>query len=282
MSLDSTDVNAAPRDGEVSDALTRAERRAAASGSSSGSSGSSSASSGGRRTDWRLGGRTVHPWRAGVLAVALIGVGLGVVVGTLVTVLLPSAGGLAATAVLWLGMLVPIVWAFTRSRPAGLLRFRFLDLLWGVGLGLILRMVQGWLAVAAGGSGALPSYPSIGGSLPAGFLFSDVLAPVVIAPVLEEFFFRAVVLVSVYTLLRRAVGHVMAGSCAVVVSTGVFVLLHSLTGGLGVDEVISLSSLGLVCGFLVVLTGRIWPAVLVHVVYNGSFVVLALAGTFLG
>jgi membrane protease YdiL (CAAX protease family) len=217
-----------------------------------------------------------------VLAVALIGVGLGVVVGTLVTVLLPSAGGLAATAVLWLGMLVPIVWAFTRSRPAGLLRFRFLDLLWGVGLGLILRMVQGWLAVAAGGSGALPSYPSIGGSLPSGFLFADVLAPVVIAPVLEEFFFRAVVLVSVYTLLRRVVGHVMAGSCAIVVSTGVFVLLHSLTGVLGVDEVISLSSLGLVCGLLVVLTGRIWPAVLVHVVYNGSFVVLALAGTFLG
>jgi len=55
-----------------------------------------------------------------------------------------------------------------------------------------------------------------------------------------------------------------------------------LSGGLGVDEVISLSLLGLVCGLLVMLTGRIWPAILVHVVYNGTFVVLALAGTYLG
>ena len=291
MSLDSTDVNEVPR-AEASNGaepLTRAERRAAASDSGESASvegessdDSASSSGGDRRRDWRLGGRTVHPWRAMVLAVALIGVGLGVVLGTLVTVLMPSWGGLAGTAVLWLGMLVPIVWAFTRSRPAGLLRFRFLDLLWGIGLGLILRTVQGWLEVAAGESGALPSYPSIGGSLPSGFLFSDVLAPVVIAPVIEEFFFRAVVLVSVYTLLRRAVGMLMAGAVAVVVSTGLFVLLHSLTGTLAVDEVISLSLLGLVCGLLVVLTGRIWPAVLVHVVYNFTFVVLAVAGTFLG
>lgn len=224
----------------------------------------------------------MHPWRSQVLAVALLGVGLGVLLGTLVTVLVPSWGGLAATGVLWLGMLVPIVWAFARSRPAGLLRFRFLDLLWGTGLGLILRMVQGWLAVATGGSGALPSYPSIGGSLPSGFVFADVIAPVVIAPVIEELFFRAVVLVSVYTLLRRPVGVVMAGAVSVVASTGLFVLLHSLSGGLGVDEVISLSLLGLVCGLLVMLTGRIWPAILVHVVYNGTFVVLALAGTYLG
>ncbi len=291
MSLDSTDVNDVPDAAGAGagaglgsgsgSGSTRAERRAAAS--TSVESGSSSAeSSGGRRTDWRLGGRTVHPWRSQVLAVALLGVGLGVLLGTLVTVLAPSWGGLAATGVLWLGMLVPIVWAFARSRPAGLLRFRFLDLLWGIGLGLILRMVQGWLAVAAGGSGALPSYPSIGGSLPSGFVFADVIAPVVIAPAIEELFFRAVVLVSVYTLLRRPVGVVMAGAVSVVASTGLFVLLHSLSGGLGVDEVISLSLLGLVCGSLVMLTGRIWPAILVHVVYNGTFVVLALAGTYLG
>ena len=225
----------------------------------------------------------MHSWRSQVLAVALLSLGAAVLVGTGLTLMLPVTwSGLAATAVLWIGMLMPIVWAFARSRPAGLLRIRWLDLLWGVGLGLILRMVQGWLALAAGGSGALPSYPSIGGSLPAGFVFTDVLAPVVIAPVVEEFFFRAVVLVSVYTLLRRAVGMLMAGACAVVVSTALFVMLHSLTGSPSVDAVVSLSLLGLVCGALVMLTGRIWPAVLVHVVYNGSFVVLALAGTYLG
>ncbi len=143
-------------------------------------------------------------------------------------------------------------------------------------------MTQGWIAVAAGGSGALPSYPSIGGSLPSGFVFTDVLAPVVIAPVIEEFFFRAVVLVSLYSLLRRPVGSVVAGGVAVVASTGLFVMLHTLSGALAVDAVLSLALLGLVCGLLVMLTGRIWPAVLVHVVFNASFVVLALAGTYLG
>lgn len=224
----------------------------------------------------------MRPWRAVVLAIALIGVGLGVVLGTAVTVLVPAAGGMAATAMLWLGMLVPIVWAFTRARKVGLLRIRFIDLLWGVGLGILLRMAQGWIAVAAGGSGELPSYPSIGGSLPSGLVFSDVLAPVVIAPVIEEFFFRAVVLVSLYSLLRRPVGSVVAGGVAVVASTGLFVMLHALSGALSVDAVLSLTLLGLVCGLLVVLTGRIWPAVLVHVVFNASFVVLAVAGTFLG
>jgi uncharacterized protein len=277
MSVDSTHVQDAPEAAEtvVETPPTRAERSAAASGPG--------VSQAGRRRDWRLGGRTVHPWRSPVLAIALLGVGIGVLAGTALSLVVPGTwGAMAATAALWLGMLVPIVWAFARSRPAGLLRFRFLDLLWGIGLGLLLRTVQGWLAVAAGGSGALPSYPSIGGSLPSGFVFTDVLAPVVVAPVLEEFFFRAVVLVSVYTLLRRAVGFVMAGAVAVVVSTALFVMLHSLTGALAVDEVISLSLLGLVCGCLVMLTGRIWPAVLVHVVYNGTFVVLALAGTYLG
>jgi CAAX protease family protein len=279
MSLDSTDVKPGVSAPEAvaggSTERPRASRRRA--------EGSDSRLPAGKRTDWRLGGRTVHRWRSQVLAIALLGVGIGVLAGTVLTLVLPPAwGGPAATAVLWIGMLLPIVWAFARSRPAGLLRIRWLDLLWGVGLGLILRMVQGWLSVAAGGSGALPSYPSIGGSLPAGFVFADVLSPVVIAPMIEEFFFRAVVLVSVYTLLRRPVGKLMAGAVAVVVSSALFVMLHSLSGSSSVDAVISLSLLGLVCGSLVMLTGRIWPAVLVHVVYNGSFVVLALAGTYLG
>lgn len=211
---------------------------------------------------------------------ALVGLGLGVGLGTLISLLLPAQASIA-TAVLWLGMLVPIVWALSRSRPVGFLRFRPLDLLWGAGLGLGLRIVQGSLAPAFGGSAALPSYPTIDGSLPAGFLFSEAIAPVLIAPALEEFFFRGVVLVSLYTVLRRPVGAVIAGAAAVIGSTGLFVLAHSVNGLMTADAVLSLSLLGLVCGTLVILTGRIWGAVLVHIVYNASFVVLALAGTYL-
>jgi membrane protease YdiL (CAAX protease family) len=235
-----------------------------------------------RRTDWRLGGRTVLRWREGMLAWACIVFGVMLLAGSALQVFLPGTlSALIGTGLAWVGMLVPIVIAFSRSRPVGLLRLRPLDLLYGVALGLILRLTQGWLEMAAGGSGALPSYPRIGGSLPDGWWFTDAVSPVVIAPLVEEFFFRAVLLVSVYAVLRRAFGGVIAGGIAVVASTGLFLLAHGLDA-VALDQVVSLALLGLVCGLTVVLTGRIWGAVLIHVVYNGSFVLLALAGTLLG
>lgn len=235
-----------------------------------------------RRTDWRLGGRTTSRWRAQLLGVALISLGVGVLGGRAITLLIGAGwAALAASALLWIAMAGPVVWAFARSRPIGLLRFRAQDLLFGLAFGVILRTIQGWLDLAAGGSGAFPSYTTIGGAPPQGWVFDWILAPVIIAPVIEEFFFRAVVLVSVFTLLRRRIGAVTAGVVAALVSTGLFVFVHGLVGALAVDEVISLSLLGAVCSLLVVLTGRIWPAVLVHVVYNGSYVALALVGTLL-
>lgn len=235
-----------------------------------------------RRTDWRLGGRTVLRWREWLLAFALISVGLGVVAGSVVVWLWPSPwAATLATALLWLGMLVPIVGAFIRSRPIGLLRARPVDVLYAVVIGALLRLVQGWMQLAVGGSDALPSYPTLDRQLSSGWWFTELVSPVVVAPVLEEFFFRAVILVALYSALRKPVGRLTAGLVAVLVSTGMFVLLHAVGGTLSVDEALSLTLIGLVCALLVTLTGRIWGAVLVHVVYNATFVILALAGTFL-
>lgn len=238
---------------------------------------------GARRTDWRLGGRTTARWRELVLGVAVLALGAGLIVGGVADAVLPaSVGGVVGTLVLWTAMLAVVVWAFLRSRPVYLLRFSAKDLLWGLGLGLIVRTCQGWLEIASGGSGALPSYPTIGGQLPDGWLMWDLIGPVVIAPTIEELFFRGVVLVSLYTLLRRPFGAFVAGLAAGMVSTGLFVLAHWLIAPLTVDGVLSIALLGIVCSALVLLTGRIWGAVLVHAVFNGTYVVLALAGTWLG
>lgn len=234
------------------------------------------------RTDWRLGGRTVRRWREGLLAVALISLGAAVLLGTAVTLLWVSPRApLVGTVILWAGLAGPIVWAFTRSRPVGLLRLRALDLLYGLVLGAILRTAQGWLEIATGGSGAFPSYATVDGALPAGWLVTDGLGAIVIAPVLEEFFFRGVLLVALFTVLRRPVGAVVAGVVAVLVTTGVFVLVHALTLSVSVGSALSLAVLGAVCAALVLLTGRILGAVLVHVVFNAGYVILALLGTFL-
>lgn len=234
-----------------------------------------------RRTDWRLGGRTVQHWREMLLAGALISVGAAILFAALLVWLWPSPWAPAsATAILWIGMLVPVVAAFLRSRPIGLLRLRPLDLLYGVVLGAMLRVTQGWLELAAGGSGALPSYVLIDGAPPTGWWLTDILGAAIIAPVLEEFFFRGVVLVTIYTMLRRPIGRAVAGAVALLVSSGLFLLAHGLTLTVAFGETLSLALLGLVCGLLVLLTGRIWGAVLVHVVYNVSYIVLALIGTY--
>lgn len=235
------------------------------------------------RRDWRLGGRTVARWRELTLGVAILSLGVAVIAGTaIITFVGAEWAALAAQLTLWAGLLVGIVWAFARSRPIGLLRISAADVVFGLALGILLRFAQGWVETATGGSGAFPSYPTIGGQLGSDFLLTEVISPVVIAPVLEELFFRAVVLVCVYTLLRRRFGKLMAGIAAGLVSTGLFVLLHSLTLVPTVGDVISLALLGLVCSALVLLTGRIWGAILTHVVYNGTFVLLALAGTLWG
>lgn len=233
------------------------------------------------RTDWRLGGRTVFRWREWLLASALISLGVAILAGTLVGWLWQSPWAAASvTALLWAGMLVPVVRAFSLSRPAGLLRLRALDVLYAVVLGGMLRIAQGWIAQVGEGSAGFPSYPLVNGSLGDLWWLTDGLGVVVVAPAIEEFFFRAVILVSMFTILRRPLGTPVAGLIAVVTSAAVFVIVHSMTLGASLDQLVATGLLGLVCGALVMLTGRIWGAVLVHAVFNATFVVLALVGTF--
>ncbi|GAA5093739.1 hypothetical protein GCM10025760_24260 [Microbacterium yannicii] len=233
------------------------------------------------RTDWRLGGRTVLRWREGLLAVALISLGLGVVAATVVSQFWLSPWAAAsATILIGIGMLVPVVWAFSRSRPVGLLRFRAIDLLYGLVLGALLRTTQGWLQGMGGSPAPLPSFSRVDGAISVTTVLGDILAPVLVAPLLEELFFRGVVLVALYTVLRRPFGKVAAGVGAVAGSAALFVVAHAMLGSTSVDGIVVLTLLASVCGLLVILTGRIWGAVLTHAVFNATFVVLALAGTF--
>lgn len=185
----------------------------------------------------------------------------------------------SATACIWIGMLVPVLLGLARSRPAGLLRFRWLDLLYAVTLGGLLRLVQGWTELATGGSGAFPTTTLVDGRLPGSWWVAEALPAIVVAPPVEELFFRGVVLVSLYTLLLRPAGPVAAAASSVLATTAFFVALHLLEADSRIDVAISLSLLGLTCGALVVLTGRIWGAIAVHSVFNATYVGLVIAGS---
>ncbi|KAA9131743.1 CPBP family intramembrane glutamic endopeptidase [Microbacterium caowuchunii] len=235
---------------------------------------------------WLQGGTSTLPWGWMLVGWALISLGAGVLVATIVRELVGGTlGGWIATVILWAAMIVPVVLAFARSVPRGLMRFRATDVLFGLVFGVVLRFVAGGLEQAASGRAAWPAYPTVDGRLPGDWWFTDLAVPVVVAPAIEEFFFHALLLVALYTAFRRLTRQrVVAGFGAALVSTGLFVLLHELTGSLGVTwpSATTIALVGLVGSVLVLLTGRIWGAVLTHVVFNATFVLLALVGTLTG
>ncbi|TXK16050.1 CPBP family intramembrane glutamic endopeptidase [Microbacterium wangchenii] len=236
-----------------------------------------------RRRTWVEGGTSVQHWGWELLGWAVLALGAGLVAGAALNEFLPQPlGSTLSLLALWVAFAVPVLLAFRRSVPRALLRFRPLDLLYALALGILLRIVQGWLDMAAGGTGAWPSYPTAGGALPSGWLFDELVAATVVGPVLEEFFFRGLILVAAYTAVRRLAGRGVAGFAATLVSTGLFVAAHALLVPAAWDQALSLALVGIVASLLVLLTGRIWAAVLMHVVYNGLWVALATVGTLLG
>jgi len=235
-----------------------------------------------RHRSWRRGGTSVRRWGWELFGWALLSLGLGVIGAAIVAQLVGGQMGAVLSAlVLWVGFAVPIGLALARSRPRGIFVFRPVDLLYAVVLGGLLRLAQGYLSLAAGGTDGWPLYPSIAGQLPSSWLFDQVVASILVAPVLEELFFRVVVLVAVYSGVRRIAGRGVAFFASAVASTGLFVLAHAILGTLTWDAVASLSLVGLTASILVLTTGRIWGAILVHIVYNASWVLLATAGTLL-
>ncbi|ANJ26266.1 hypothetical protein ATC03_05565 [Agromyces aureus] len=154
------------------------------------------------------------------------------------------------------------------------LRFRFIDLLWGVGTGLLVRGLVTVIELAWTGRTSLD-----GGvlALPTGFAFwfGLVLAPVLLGPLIEETFYRGLVQRAVQRRTRARAA--VAASVAVVVSALVFGLAHLAQGAAlsptaaGVAFV-STFVFGLAAGALAAATGRIGGAIIAHVVFNGLLV----------
>ena len=223
---------------------------------------------------------------AGIVATVLLVVGLnslfsrGVVVdqqlGTLLSYL--------AAWVPLLGAVLIFCFGFgTRSlvRDIGL-RFRPLDLLWGLTVGVLARVFATIVEIAGygqmGSAGATLGEPV----RDLWWLLLVLLAPVVISPFIEEMFFRGLVLRSVQGAASgRTVSRSVAAGTAVVVSAAVFALVHVIeTGSMTATVVIGVSTFlfGLGAGALTVVTGRLGGAIVAHVTFNALVVMPALLG----
>ena len=189
----------------------------------------------------------------------------------------------ASYMVVWLPFIVAVGYAcFARGtkslgRDVGL-RITLLDVIIGLGAGLLARAAAGIIEILVtgrmNGTGV-----TFGDTIYDGWwLFGIVLAPVLIAPFVEELFFRGLFQRSV---LRVSLAHLkpfVATTISMVASAVLFAALHltqaaSPAGAL----VLGLTSLilGLTVALIAGLTGRIGGAIVTHVVFNGSLVLMS-------
>ncbi|GAB3270820.1 CPBP family intramembrane glutamic endopeptidase [Arthrobacter pigmenti] len=254
------------------------------------------------------------------------------VLGLLAFMLVPLAGGVLI-ALLGGGELTPalvllslaVVWAtilgvclvVSKRRGYGSLaedfglRFKWVDL--GIGLGcgiaarlLVLAVTSLLVSVWPPPDGQMPT-TNISVFLTGGtvwLIINAFIGGVLIAPVLEELFFRGFILRAVQNTWwlrgsKHSVDHApalaadnatikiavprrslkTATTAAVLISAVIFSLVH--VGSVPdlystVVLLISIFVMGVVCGTLTVLTGRLGPAIVTHIFFNGIAMATAL------
>lgn len=230
-------------------------------------------------TDWRS--RAASSVRAPTVALSasFLIVGFAVIVSGFSRQVLMPGGLTLSTAILWVGLVVATMIMFRQSRRPGLFAFQPTDAVFGLAVGLGLRLTQGLLS----NSKELPFPTSDTGQILAGDYTASLWLGLggLVGASIEELFFRAVVLVWIYQALRRRRGAWLAGSVAATVSALSFTLLHAIYGVSELDASVQLLIVGILCGLLVLATGRFWGAVIAHATYNMSYVALAVLGSLL-
>ncbi len=242
------------------------------------------------------------PWTfvdvlAGLGVVLLLATALSAVL-RLSGVDLGAANLLVSALPVWIGLLGTAIWACRRHGsgnpvPDLAIRIRPVDLAIGLGAGLGLRFAIGvWTVICMQITGRQPEgnlQDVLGdGGLGTGvWLVVNMLAIGLIGPVIEEIFFRGVGLRGALASLFRY-GAIRPGLAdprrrvrlAIGVTALVFALLHASEINDATSALALLPGLflaGCVLGWLTVRTGRLGPAMITHVVFNGVAVVALLA-----
>ena len=218
---------------------------------------------------WALGAAAIG-WVSGMICGGVL-LGLWVVATGQDTMALGSLG--VAQVGFWVGLLGAVVVTSRQGGTGSVVRdfgllFRPIDLPLGVGLGVVTQLLVVPLiylpfrSVIDKGDLERPARELADRAHgPAFVVFAIVIA--IGAPVVEELFYRG--------LLLRSLRRYLADGAAVVVSGLVFGASH-----FELLQLPALAFVGMVLAFLVVRTGRLGPAIWCHVAFN-TITVVALA-----
>ena len=197
----------------------------------------------------------------------------------------PNLSLLTAYLAVWLPLLGAVIAAVylhgSRSlrRDIGL-AFHPLDLLWGLAAGLLARALAGIIEIAVYGQMATGAVTLGVPVRDLWWLFAALLAPVILAPVIEELFFRGVLLRSISGVTALSGGSPrLAMALAILGSATVFALLHVITvqtTDAALVAGLSTFVFGVAAASVAVATGRIGGPIVAHIAFNGLVVVPGL------
>ncbi|WP_171041340.1 CPBP family intramembrane glutamic endopeptidase [Sinomonas susongensis] len=196
----------------------------------------------------------------------------------------PTLLGAAAFLAVWIPLLGALVLSFARQRlneaaSALGLRFQPLDVLWGLGIGCLARAFDAFLRLLLTGSSGLVPQPTLSAlaSPVVQTVVLGILAPVLIAPVLEEIYFRGLIQRSLASSLEP-LGRAPRMAAAVVLTSLAFALVHALLlVGAPTEAMltgISTFVFALLAGATAAVTNRLGGSIAGHVVFNGLGVLL--------
>jgi membrane protease YdiL (CAAX protease family) len=144
-------------------------------------------------------------------------------------------------------------------------RFRPIDIYLGIMAGAVARAVG--IIVQFLGTGRMPSSDLMLGGISGVYIFTTLIAPIIIAPVVEEPFFRG--------LLQGSLDRVLRPWGSLIVTAVVFTLVHTIADGWSWMLIVTLLVFALLTGYVTQRTKRLAPAIIGHAVFNGLAALIA-------
>jgi uncharacterized protein len=163
----------------------------------------------------------------------------------------------ASYALTWGPLLIALVLTFRFWRR--FLAFRPADIYLGVMVGVVARAIG--IIVQFLISGQLPGSNLVLGGISGTYVFTAAIAPVVLAPLIEEPFFRG--------LLQGSLDRVIRPWPSLIVSSVIFTLVHTIADGWSVTLIVTLLAYALLAGYVTQQTKRLAPAIIGHAAFNG-------------
>ncbi|AYG04173.1 CPBP family intramembrane glutamic endopeptidase [Gryllotalpicola protaetiae] len=139
------------------------------------------------------------------------------------------------------------------------LGFRAIDIYLGLMIGVVGRAVG--IIIQFFATGRMPASDIILGSVGGVYVFTSVIAPVVIAPLIEEPFFRG--------LLQGSLGRFLRPWGALIITAVIFTVVHTIADGWSWTLIVTLLVFALLAGYVTQQTKRLAPAIVGHAVFNG-------------